>query len=88
MPLGLWKSKVEILCGEMIRRHVTLREMIIRRDSEFRAERAAAESRWRERYAAQMARVDENHRETLAALRTVTDDLRELRLEVRRRRDA
>jgi chromosome segregation ATPase len=64
MPLGLWKSKLEIYREENDRRHAEWREEVDRRDAEWREEmdrRDGERSEWREE---------------MTVLRTETRDLR------------
>lgn len=87
MPLGLWKSKVEIYREENDRRHaewVEWRDEMKRRDDEWREERAE----WRKSHDELKAQIDENHRETMAAFKIAIDELRALRREVRDLTDA
>jgi hypothetical protein len=92
MPLGLWKSKVEIYREENDRRHAEWREEMDRRDAEWaewKAERAkvdderrAESEESRRRYEAFMARIDDNQRETMAAFKIAIDELRAVGREV------
>jgi hypothetical protein len=98
MPLGLWKSKVEIYREENDRRHAEWQKDMDRRDAEWaewraerakaEAERAKASAEWRERHDELMARIDENQRETMAAFKIVIDELRAMRREVHDLKDA
>jgi chromosome segregation ATPase len=56
--------------------------------AEWRAARAEADAEWRERHDELMARIDENQRETMAALEIVIEELRGLRREVNDLKDA
>lgn len=98
MPLGLWKSKAEIYREENDRRHAEWREEMDRRDAEWagwKAERAKVEdetraerAEWREKHDELMARIDENHRESMAAFKIVIDELRAIRRELNDLTDA
>ena len=50
--------------------------------AEAKAERAKADAEWRERHDELMARLEENHRETMAAFKIAIDELRAVRSEV------
>jgi hypothetical protein len=50
--------------------------------AEAKAERAKADAEWRERHDELMARLEENHRETMAAFKIAIDELRAVRGEV------
>jgi hypothetical protein len=77
MPLGLWKSKWE-----------HLREDMLRRDEEWRAERAASETRADERHRELIAKLDENGRNVEAALEILTREVVGMRTEVHESTDS
>ena len=80
MPLGLWKSRVEIYREENDRRHAEWREQMDRRDADWRAYCAKSD----ERHDQLMA----NHQETVAAFKIVIEELRGIRRELNDLTDA